>query len=268
MGLLLTSLEVSLDDPDDCECLGDLSLVMTTLDPTRGQGGLWTHQVSERPTILPELYRFEARGGLVGNERVTGLEGRVGMAVCLSGLPRCPGGTGVEGRRLQLRSAVPEFAEEEAVVTIRYEVAGRSTWSCWSGLAYGGALGLVALFVLVGFVRPHSFAPSDRIAVAGTLRGLDRANGVPLKNFPGGSPGWYRSAQVAIGAGGARLSSSRRALVVIRARPGGPELIAHQPLQIRNRRTRRMEPAERPGEPRLLRSGVVYQVGDLYVRVG
>lgn len=268
MGLFLTPLEVSLEDVEDCECTGDLSLAMTTLDPSRGEGGLWIHQITERPTILPELYRFEARGGLVGNEGVSGIQGRLGMAVCLSGLPRCPKGTGVEGRRLRLRSGLPEFAEEEAMVTIRYEVAERSTWSCWSGLAYGSAAGLAALFVLFGFTRPHSFAPSDRIAVAGSLRALSRANSVPLENFPGGSPGWYRSAQVAIGAGGARLSSARRALLVIRARPAGPELIACQPLQIRNRRTRRMEPAERSGEPRLLRSGEVYQVGDLYVRVG
>jgi hypothetical protein len=167
-----------------------------------------------------------------------------------------------------IRPAVPEFDDQVARIELRYSLEERSFLACWADLLGLVAAGLFGLFVIYGFVRPHSFSPSDRIRVAGDTRSLARAPKVPLREFPAGRRGWYRSARAAVGAGGARLRSPRRALFVIRATPAGPQLTARVPVTMQNPRTRRMEEVSADDGGILMRSSVAYQVGDMFVRMG
>lgn len=265
-GALLVPFVVELEQEEDCACEGRPTLALTMLDPA---AGLWVAEVTEEPATLPALYNFEAQGGLEDNEALlAGAEGRPAMAVCLSGLGRCPSaGEGVV-RTLVIRPAVPEFADQVARVQLRYRIADRSFMACWGDVVGLFSAGFFGLFVLYGFIRPHSFSPADRIRIAGDDRGLARAPKVPLRQFPAGRRGWYRSGRASVGAGGARLRSPRRAIFVVRATPAGPMLSSRGGLRMQNARTRRSEVIEGSSEGVLMRTGVVYEVGDLFVRMG
>jgi hypothetical protein len=268
-GAFLAPFVVELEQEEDCACEGRPTLALTVLDPAAGAGGLWVAEVTEDPATLPGLYRFEARGGLEDNDALrAGAEGRPAMAVCLSGLGRCPTAGEGSDRTLVIRPAVPEFADQVARVQLRYRIADRSFLACWGDLLALLSAGFLGLFVVYGFVRPHSFSPADRIRIAGDDRGLSRAPKVPLRQFPAGRRGWYRSGRASVGAGGARLRSPRRAVFVVRATPAGPMISARGALRMQNSRTRRSEVIEESSEGVLMRNGVVYEVGDLFVRVG
>ena len=108
---------------------------------------------------------------------------------------------------------------------------------------------------------PSVPGPPARRACARAARA--RAPGGPWREFPAGRRGGYRSARAAVGAGGARLRSPRRALFVIRATPAGPQLTARVPVTMQNPRTRRMEEVSADDGGILMRSSVAYQVGDM-----
>jgi len=267
-GTLLAPFTVELEQPEDCDCAGQTTLAMTLLDPEAGEGGLWVQPLGDDEVRLPDLYHFEATGALLEREVLAPLEGRPGLAVCLAGLGRCPAANAGEERVLVFRTAVPEFADQVARVRITHSIDKRSFLACWSDLLGLIAAGLAGLFVLYGFIRPRSFSPSDRISIAGDASSLARAPKVPLREFPGGRKGWYRSARAAVGSGGARLRSPRRAQFVVSSTPAGPCLNSRLSIQARNPRTRRMEPVDIESGGLLLRPGVVYQVGEMFLRMG
>jgi len=267
-GALLTPFVVELEERPDCACEGTPTVAMTVEGTTSGEGALWVEQLGEAPVTLPGLYPFEALGGLQGNEQLAQAEGAPVLGVCLARLGRCPSEGGGEGRTLVIRPSVPEFADQVARVRLTYRIEGRSFLACWGDLLSLLALGLLGVVVMYGFVRPHSFSPSDRIRIAGDARSLARAPKVPLRQFPAGRRGWYRSGRASIGAGGARLRSPRRAVFVVRATSAGPLLTARGPILMQNSRTRRSELVDGASEGVLMRSGVVYEVADLFVRMG
>lgn len=265
-GALLTSFVVELEEASDCACEGTPTIAMTVAGA--GETGLWVQPVGEDSVTLPGLYPFEARGALQDNEELAAAAGSPVLAVCLAGLGRCPSEGGGEGRTLVIRPAVPEFADQVARVRLSYRIEGRSFLACWGDLVSLLALGLLGLVVLYGFIWPHSFSSFDRIRIAGDARSLARAPKVPLRQFPAGRRGWYRSGRASVGAGGARVRSPRRAVFVVRASSAGPLLTARGPVRVQNSRTRRSEVIEGAGEGILMRSGVVYEVADLFVRMG
>jgi hypothetical protein len=267
-GALLTSFVVELEEASDCVCDGNPTLAMTVGGEGPGEGGLWVQPLGEDSVTLPGLYPFELLGGLQGNEKLTGAAGSPAFAVCLTGLGRCPSEGGGEGRTLVIRPGVPEFADQVARVRLSYRIEGRSFLACWGDLVSLGALGLLGLVVMYGFIRPHSFSPSDRIRIAGDARSLARAPKVPLRQFPAGRRGWYRSGRASVGPGGARMRSPRRAVFVVRATSAGPLLTARGRILVQNSRTRRSEVVEGAADGILMRSGVVYEVADLFVRMG
>jgi len=267
-GALLAPFSVELEELADCDCQGQPTLATTLLDPDAGEGGLWVQKAVKEAVGLPPLFNFESTGALLENEGLQEIEGRPAMAVCLAGLGRCPSASGAEERTLVFRTTVPEFADQVARVRLRYSVEKRSFLACWADILSLLAAGLAGLFVLYGFIRPNSFSPSDRIRIAGDTRSLARAPHVPLREFPGGRRGWYRSARASVGAGGARLRSPRRAQFVLWATPAGPVLRSRLTVEARDPRSRKMQPVDVPDGGLLLRSGVVYQVGEMFVRMG
>ncbi len=191
------------------------------------------------------------------------------LPLCLR-VARCP--TGSDGGSLELvvRPTEPLFAGQVRRVRVDYRVASRGALDCW-GWLLPWLLGLVvAVFVVLGFVRPVGFEPGSAVRIAGSEKGLQRAPRLLLEEQPGGRPGWYRSARVHIDPGGAATHRSRSALMTFVPSPGGVAVRSSTGLLRQDRRTRKMDPVDgagqRGGAP--LQRGRVHQVGDLWLKVG
>lgn len=165
--------------------------------------------------------------------------------------------------------ATPEPSPEPPMPPPRpiLEVLGELPWG-WIAPVGLGSLALL-VFVVAGFLRPHAFDPSASVRIAGSRRGLSRAPDQRLVELPGGRPGFWRHARVAVTADGSMVRRAGRAVVVLRAGPrGATAFVRGAGLACFERRSRRWRTLTTEELAAGFESGKTYRAGDLYLTFG
>ena len=190
------------------------------------------------------------------------------LQICLR-VGRCPTGDDGGEQIVVVTPLEPQFAGQVKRVRIRYTVAGKSSFACWSSALYSvlGVLGLIVF--LYGFRRPIPFPPGATILAANDIKKLSRAAPMLLEAQPYGKPGWYRDARVYVDGGGGATRRRGEALFLLVPAGGGVGIVGDG-VQRRGRRSRTMEPVElAPGEDAVvMQRGREYQVGNLVLALG
>lgn len=193
-------------------------------------------------------------------ERMVGADRRVPICVVV---PRCPKAEKADGIALQVRSTIPEFAQQRARVRLRYRIERRSAFSCWQDLTIVAAGALLAGFVVHGFLWPKSFDDGDQIRIARDRRKLKKARGVLLAEQRHGRKRWHRSARVGFTSSGEATANRRAALFVLSPIPSGVGMATDARVLKENRRTKKMEVEAGAGGRYQLSRNVIYQVSDV-----
>ncbi len=184
--------------------------------------------------------------------------------ICLTA-PGCCGEVGVDAT-IRLAGTHPRATPVDLGLPVRAQVAAAGFWPCW-GPWIGALLALILLaLVVLGFLRGHDFDPDATVRIAGSERKLQRASALVLREQPRGRRGFYRNARACLTASGEWVASPRRAAVHLEATGHGARFHLRGPLERRDRRTRtwtRLTEDEALDGPT---PGVVYRVGDLYLR--
>jgi hypothetical protein len=139
-----------------------------------------------------------------------------------------------------------------------------STWldcNLWWCLLIGG--GLLFVFIVWGYVRPHAFPAGAFIQVADQERRLARDPGRPLRSVPHGRRGFYRTATCALDASGFTVKKSRPHLLRLEAAPGQIAVIPRG-AAVERRQRGQWVPVDRKAEPFVL-SGATYRVNQSFV---
>lgn len=147
------------------------------------------------------------------------------------------------------------------------EVLGELPWG-WITPVGLGSLALL-LWIVAGFLRPRAFAPSASVRIAGSRRGLSRAPDQRLVELPGGRPGFWRHARVAVTADGSMVRRVGRAVVVLRAGSRGTTaFVRGAGLERFERRSRRWRTLTAEELAAGFESGRTYRAGDLHLKFG
>lgn len=165
------------------------------------------------------------------------------------------------------QGAHAHYAAASVTVPARARVEATGWLRCWWPWLAAAAGLLFALWLVMGFVRPHDFDPATCVYVAGSEAGLRRASAQVLRELPGGLRGFYRSARMCLTAGGDFTRTPRAATVALEAGPAGTtRFLTAGGLEKKVQRTGRWEPVP----PEELAAGftphVVYRVGNLYLK--
>lgn len=187
------------------------------------------------------------------------------LKICLEP-PRCAGEQ-LSPAILRIKPTSPEFATEQAVVAIKWQVRGRGFLLCnlwWLSILGGG---LVLLLIALGFIRPYQFGIDDSVKIATKKDGLQRAVARRLRDLPGGRAGFYRSAATGLREDGSATDRLGTSQVSFHAYKGEIMLRCHGSLQRMNPQTRKLDPVEVPTDGYALSRNTVYQVGTLFFQV-
>jgi hypothetical protein len=185
------------------------------------------------------------------------------LKLCLN-VPRCSGDAAPVGAAIRVSPRTSEFGAQTATVQLRWRVQGKGLFGCHGYwliplLAVGGTS-----FLLGGLLLPTRFPEAAAIRVSGTEVGLRRASAVPLRECPGSTAGFYRSARLGLHGTGDVGGRIQNALVLLRARPGEAVVITGRgPLEIKDRRTGRFLPVSDLQSGHSPSAGDVYRVGDV-----
>jgi len=170
---------------------------------------------------------------------------------------------------LEIRIKGPGKALERTSTTVplHYHVASPGFVRCHWLLLLILAVTLLLAVIVYGFVRPHGFDESVTVAVAGSERGLRRANELLLHEMPGGRRGFYRNARACLTGGGDPTRSPGNAIVVLEAASGGATVFRKASgLEVKESRSRKWEPVAPEDFAQGYAPGVTYRVGDLFLR--
>lgn len=161
----------------------------------------------------------------------------------------------------------PRFGSSGKTVSVLYQVQATGFLPCWWPVLAALAALLVVIFVVVGIVRPHSFDPAAAIRVAGSEAGLRRTSGLILRELPGGVKGFYRNARIALNGTGDFVRKAKQAVFVIEADRAGTTVIrSGAGLERKVQRTGKWEPVAAEEMAQGFVPGLVYRVGNLYVK--
>lgn len=187
------------------------------------------------------------------------------VKICLSP-PRCAGEK-LPPALLKIKPTSAEFASEQALVSVHWNVRGRGFLLCnlwWLGAIAGG---LLLFLIVLGFVRPHEFGIEDSVKIATKKEALSRAVARRLRDLPGGKAGFYRSAATGLREDGSATDKLRTAQLSFHAYKGEILLRCHGALCRMSPQTRKLEPVEIPSDGYALTRNTVYQVGNLFFQV-
>jgi hypothetical protein len=187
------------------------------------------------------------------------------VKLCLTP-PRCAGEK-LAPAIVKIKPTSPEFATEQAVVAVKWQVKGRGFLLCnlWWLSGLGG--GLLLLLIVLGFLRPYQFGIDDSVKIATKKDGLQRAVARRLRDLPGGRAGFYRSAATGLREDGSATDRLRTAQLSLHAYKGEILLRCHGSLQRMNPQTRKLDPVEVPSDGYALSRNTVYQVGTLFFQI-
>ena len=179
-----------------------------------------------------------------------------------------------EGRALRVVADQRQWfapGGDEARQPVRVEITSRTWWNTYKRLLMliGCALLLLLLLIwlLYGFISPHSFPETLKLNWGNTLERLDR-NETPMDDIPRTSPGFYRNAQLWIGGPHCCVQSGQPALLRFEAiGRRGIAVLAESGVEVK--RINKFDPDKRDAvaSGSLVTLGDVYQVGDLYLRL-
>lgn len=151
-------------------------------------------------------------------------------------------------------------ADRAAQVVLLAVVAANPWWECqlpWILAAIGA---LIAIFVVVGIVKPYKFPQGATLFVGAQENQLARDGGRPLYSVPGGRRGFYRSATCTFDASGMTVRKGAGGALVLHAEDRDIRVEARTPLEVKERsRWRAVPPDER-----LLQRGAVHRVGKAF----
>jgi hypothetical protein len=161
----------------------------------------------------------------------------------------------------------PRYAPRAKAVPIVFRVEATGWLRCWwPVLAIVSAL-LFVTWAVMGIVRPHNFDAASSIRAAGSEAGLRRTSALILRELPGGVRGFYRHARIALNASGDFVNKPRMAVLVLEAGPAGMNVFrAGAGLERKAPRTGKWEPVSAQDMAQGFSPGVVYRVGNLYVK--
>lgn len=189
------------------------------------------------------------------------------LAVCAV-TKRCCGTIDSSSAVVEIRGRDPHYRDQAAPVRLRLAVERTPWWRCWLP-ALAGVAALVLIFLVVrGFVSPHAFDFDASIRFSGKEALLNRARALPLRDMPGGKPGFYRDATVGLDAGGNSLNPRSKALLRLRAAAAGSVLAESAgALEKRNARTGKWEAVAEQDLREGLDRRVLYRVGSFFFRL-
>ena len=171
------------------------------------------------------------------------------------------------GISVTLAGTDPRHAPGAVKVPLVFQVQGISWLRCWWWVLAAIGLLLFAAWVILGFVRPHSFDPASSVRVAGSEAGLRRTSALVLRELPGGVRGFYRNARVALNANGDFVKSPRLAVLVVEAAAGGMTIFKKASgLEHKNRRTGGWEAVSPEELAQGFAPGAIYRLGSLVLK--
>jgi hypothetical protein len=179
----------------------------------------------------------------------------------------CCGEVSPKGLRVKLAGAHEHYASGAVSVPVRFRVQETGFLRCyWLVLAIAAAT-LFALFVIGGFVRPHSFDAAASVHVAGSEVGLKRSSAQVLRELPGGRRGFYRNARLCLNASGDFVRAPRLAVLTVEAGPSGTTRIRRAAgLERKVARTGKWEALPPAEMEQGTVPNVIYRSGNLYVK--
>lgn len=120
---------------------------------------------------------------------------------------------------------------------------------------------------IYGWVRPYRFDPNTTLTLAGSERGLRRATPQNLEECPGGKRGFYRNARVCINGAGDIVKKPSQAILVVEASKNQTSIFKKAAgIEQRDRRTRKWELLTPEELLEGFMPGVLYRMGDLYIK--
>jgi hypothetical protein len=156
-------------------------------------------------------------------------------------------------------------------IPVRGSVLPLSFWERWGRLMLTIGIGilvlLLVLFVLYGFVSPHSFPADARINWGESIARLKK-NEMVIREIQKTSKGFYKNAKLVIGGSGSFLPADGAVLAELEAKAGGQITISSPNVELRQVNKfddSKTKPVE--GNETGMHQGEVYQVGKIYLRL-
>ncbi|MBM4346344.1 MAG: hypothetical protein FJ100_23460 [Deltaproteobacteria bacterium] len=151
-------------------------------------------------------------------------------------------------------------ADRAARVVLLAAVAPTPLWQCYLPWILAVAAAVVAVFVVVGIIKPDRFPNSAMLFVGAQEAQLARDGGRPLYSAPGGRRGFYRSATCTFDGSGMTVRKGAGGAVVLHA--DGRDIRIEQRTQVEVKERQRWRVL--PPEEKVLQRGVVHRVGKAF----
>lgn len=150
--------------------------------------------------------------------------------------------------------------DRAAQILLSAAVAATPIWLCYLPWLAGLIALIVAIFIIVGVVKPHKFPQSAMLFVGSQENQLARDGGRPLYSAPGGRRGFYRSATCTFDASGMTVRKGTGGALVLHA--DGNEIRVEQrtTLEVKERQRWRVVPPEE----KVLQRGSIHRVGKTF----
>ncbi|MSQ84537.1 MAG: hypothetical protein EXR77_16935 [Myxococcales bacterium] len=154
--------------------------------------------------------------------------------------------------------------ERAAPIVLLAVVAANPLWQCYLPWIAGLIGLLLAIFVVIGIVKPQAFPPLASLFVGAQESQLARDGGRPLYSVPGGRRGFYRSACCTFDSSGMTVRKASGGTVVLHADGRDIRIEMRTSIEVKERQRWR----NLPPEEKILQRGVVHRVGKgFYFRV-
>lgn len=175
-----------------------------------------------------------------------------------------PGGALDGGLRIELGA-------QSVMVAVRGNVIPLSFWERWGRLILTIAVALLVLFVLLfilyGFVSPHSFPADARLNWGESLDRLKK-NEILIAEIQGTKSGFYRNAKLVVGGPGSFLPADGAVLAEIEA-TGASQVVIRSP-NVELRKVNKFDDSKTAaveGNESAMHSGEIYQIGKIFLRL-
>jgi hypothetical protein len=212
---------------------------------------------------------FQATCNPVAGSEAQLPNGRRGRPLQYEVCVQAPGCCGVLSPRaaVTLSGQHAHYAAGAVQVPVTAEVAPTGFLRCYAPWLLAAASVLFALWLLLGFTRPHDFTPGFSVTLAGDERGMQRAAPLGVAEQPGGKRGFYRNARMCVDASGDFHRKPARAVLVVEATAGGGARFARAAgLEVRDGRTGKWAPVPEAEFPSGPVPNQLYRVGGLLLK--
>lgn len=181
--------------------------------------------------------------------------------LCLVTERRAPSSAGDGKRWLELRMRGVEAPEAGVPLELTWQVNGLSFWELWKWWILGVLGVLLLIFIVYGFIKPHSFPRELALIYVPELDDMEDNLPQPIRSWKGTGKGWYRNARAYL-TPDFRITGKKKGALVMLEATGSRTVLVKGIGGVLFRDGGDGDFDEVPEQGRRVRGGETYRVGE------